>query len=60
MKKDSNLNNIIPFPEDRIQKNIQTKNNLSANLPENDEWLDIEDELWAKEDFEKLILRLYE
>jgi len=56
MKKKPKKNNIIPFPEERIQKNLPAEDDLSADLSASDEWLDIEDELWAKEDFEKLIL----
>ncbi len=56
MKKKSKKINIIPFPEERIQKNFPAEDDLSAALSASDEWIDIEDELWAKEDFEKLIL----
>jgi tetratricopeptide (TPR) repeat protein len=55
MEKKSDKNNIIPFPEERILRNLQEKNDLFTDLPANGKWLDIEDELWAKEDFEKLI-----
>lgn len=56
MKKKSEKNNIIPFPEERIQRHVSFKDDFFADSAANDEWLDIEDELWAKEDFEKLIL----
>jgi len=55
MKKESDKNNIILFPEERIQKHLPGQDDPFSDLPANDEWLDIEDELWAKEDFEKLI-----
>ena len=55
MKKESDKNNIIPFPEERIQRNLPSADDPFSDLPVNDEWLDIEDELWAKENFRKLI-----
>lgn len=55
MEKKPETKNVIPFPEERIQRSIPVKNDLFADFPAQDEWLDIEDELWAKEDFEKLI-----
>lgn len=55
MKKESDKNNIIPFPEERILRNLPAKDDPFADFPANGKWLNIEDELWAKEDFEKLI-----
>ena len=55
MKKESDKNNIIPFPEERIMRKLPATDDPFADFPPNGEWPDIEDELWAKEDFEKLI-----
>jgi len=55
MEKKSETNNIIPFPEERIQRHIPVKDDFFTDFEVDDEWLDIEDELWAKEDFETLI-----
>jgi hypothetical protein len=55
MKKKSEKDNIIPFPEEHIQRQIPVKADFFADSSVNEGWLDIEDELWAKEDFKKLI-----
>ncbi len=55
MEKKSKKNNIIPFPEEYIQRHIPVKDTVPDDSSANNEWLDIEDELWAKEDFETLI-----
>jgi len=53
-------NNIIRFPVERIKNRRQASHDLSEtpeirNEWHDDEYMDIEDELWAKEDFEGLI-----
>ncbi|RJP89127.1 MAG: tetratricopeptide repeat protein [Desulfobacteraceae bacterium] len=54
-------NNIIRFPVERIKGRRPAPSDFPENpstgneYPEH-QWMDIEDELWAKEDFEELIL----
>jgi tetratricopeptide (TPR) repeat protein len=56
-------NNIIRFPVERIKNRRQTSHDLPETPEIHDEWnddeyMDLEDKLWAKENFEELI-RLY-
>jgi len=48
-------NNIIPFPVERIRSGKKMPIGLEHDVSTEDEWLEVEDELWAKEDFEGLV-----
>lgn len=55
MNEKSEKNNIIPFPEERIKRHIPVSGEFFGDPAADDAWIDIEDELWAKEDFDELI-----